>query len=278
MPTAFVLSGGASLGAAQAGMLQALYERGIRPDFLVGTSAGALNAAFAAFRPPTEDTALELQEIWRQVRRSDVFPPNPLAAGLGMLGLRDHSVSARSLRRLVKRYVDADWIEEAHVPLHIVTADVLTGEEVLLSSGPVVEALLASASIPGVFPAVEWEGRLLCDGGVVNNCPISHAVELGATHVIVLPAMGPQRLSEPPRGAFAAGVQAVSRAVARRAQHDIELYRLSVDLTVLPSPSLEGMLPTDFSRAEELIQHAIWGARRALRRATRPRVQLRRVA
>ena len=259
-------------------MLQALYERGIRPDFLVGTSAGALNAAFAAFRPPTEDTALELQEIWRQLRRSQVFPPNPLRAGLGVLGLRNHSVSAGALRRLIRRCVSADRIEDADVPLHVVTFDVLTGEEVLLSSGPLVEALLASASIPGVFPPVEWEGRLLADGGVVNNCPISHAVELGADRVIVMPAMGSQRLSEAPRSALAAGVRAVSRAIGRRLEQDIDFYSRVVELTVLPSPSLEGVLPTDFSHAEELIQYATWEARRALRRATRPRVQLRRVA
>jgi NTE family protein len=65
MPVAFVLSGGASLGAAQAGMLQALYEREIRPDLVVGTSVGAINAAFIASHPPTARTAHELQQIWR---------------------------------------------------------------------------------------------------------------------------------------------------------------------------------------------------------------------
>jgi NTE family protein len=182
------------------------------------------------------------------------------------------------LRRLVKRYVTADRIEDADVPLHVVTADVLTGEEVLLSSGPLVEAVLASASIPGVFPPVEWEGRLLTDGGVVNNAPISHAVELGADRVIVLPAMGPRRLTEAPRGALAAGIQAVSRALARRLEQDIALYSRYVELTVLPAPMLEGVLPTDFSHADELIHHAIWAARGELRRASRGRTPLRRAA
>ena len=69
--TAFVLAGGAALGAMQAGMVHALYERGIVPDLLVGTSAGALNAAFLASRPPTVATAGELAAIWRGLRRSD---------------------------------------------------------------------------------------------------------------------------------------------------------------------------------------------------------------
>jgi NTE family protein len=261
MPTAFVLSGGASLGAAQAGMLQALYERGVRPDLLVGTSAGALNAAFVAFRAPHVETALELQDVWRRLRRSEVFPPNPLTAGLGFLGLRDHSVSSGALRRLVEKHVRGDRIEDADIPLHLVTADVVTGEEVLLSSGPLVDAVLASAAIPGVFPPVAWDGRLLVDGGIVNNAPISHAVDLGADRVIVLPAIGPVLLSSAPRGALAAGITALARTIARRLTEDVAFYSRHVDLTVLPSPSCEGILPTDFGHAGELIQQALWSAR-----------------
>jgi NTE family protein len=80
---AFVLSGGASLGAIQAGMLHALYEKGIGPDLIIGTSAGALNGAFIASRPPTVETAEALADVWRGVRRNDVFPLNPLVASSG---------------------------------------------------------------------------------------------------------------------------------------------------------------------------------------------------
>src|SRR5271165_486363 len=135
MPTAFVLSGGASLGASQAGMLEALYERGIRPDLLVGTSVGAINAAFVASRPPTVQTARELQQIWRRLSRGQIFPANPLTAGLGLLGMRDHSVPVGSLRRLLRAHVEIGLLEDSPVALHIVAADVLSGEEVLLSDG-----------------------------------------------------------------------------------------------------------------------------------------------
>lgn len=76
--TAFVLSGGASLGAIQVGMLRALYERGIAPDLIVGTSAGALNGVFIASRPHTVETADELATVWRGLSRGQVFPLNPL--------------------------------------------------------------------------------------------------------------------------------------------------------------------------------------------------------
>jgi NTE family protein len=81
--TAFVLSGGASLGAVQVGMIRALYERGIVPDLILGTSVGALNGAFIASRPATLQTASELADVWREIGRGQVFPLNPLTGFFG---------------------------------------------------------------------------------------------------------------------------------------------------------------------------------------------------
>lgn len=266
MPLAFVFSGGASLGAAQAGMLQALYEHGLRPDLMVGTSVGAINAAFAASRPPTVAAAAELAAIWRRVGRGDVFPANPLTAGLGLLGVRAHAVPDSALRRLLTRHCVIENLEDAAVGLHVVAADVLSGEEVLLSDGPAVEAVLASAAIPGVFPPVEREGRLLVDGAIVNNTPISHAVELGADRVIVLPAIVAPRLSRAPRGVLAMATAGISHAICRRLAEDVERYAAQVELTVLPAPGHAEILPTDFGHADELIARALAEARRALAR------------
>ena len=177
---AFVLSGGASLGAIQVGMLRALYERGIRPDLIVGTSAGALNGAYIASRPQASATAEGLARIWRELRRGQVFPVNPLTGLLGFLGARDHLVPESGLRRLIERHVECQELEEMPIPLHVVSVDVVTGQELRLSHGPVLDAVLASAAVPGVLQPVSWEDRALMDGGVANNTPISHAVELGA--------------------------------------------------------------------------------------------------
>jgi NTE family protein len=266
MTTAFVLSGGAGLGATQAGMLQALYERDIHPDLFVGTSAGALNAAFAANRPSTVGTAIELQRIWLGLTRSQVFPASPLRAALGALGVRDHSFPPSGLQRVIERHCDFARLEDAAVPVHVVAADLLTGDEVLLSHGPVVDTLLASAAIPGVFQPVARDGRLLMDGGIVNNAPITHAVELGADRVFVLSAMGRSRLEEAPRGAVAAGMTAITRAITRRLEEDIARYGGIVDLTVLPAPTLPGLLPTDFGHADELIEQGLHRACAELRR------------
>jgi NTE family protein len=178
--TAFVLSGGASLGAIQVGMLRALYERGITPDLIVGTSAGALNGAFVAARPPTPTTADELGDVWRSVRRSTVFPANPLSGFVGFIGRRNYLVPDWGLRALLTHHLPIEALEDAVIPLHVVAVDLYSGEEVRLSEGSAIEAVMASAAIPGVFPPVSWEGMELIDGGVANNTPISHAVELGA--------------------------------------------------------------------------------------------------
>src|SRR3954463_826938 len=202
MSTAFVLSGGASLGSIQVGQLEALYERGIRPDVIVGTSAGALNGAFIAERPQVVETARELGGVWRGLSRGQIFPVNPLTGALGFFGARSHLVPDSGLRRLIRRPTMIDRLGETVVPLHVIATDVLRGEEVRLSEGPLVDAVMASAAIPGVLPAVEHAGRAVMDGGVANNSPLSHALELGAERVYVLPTGGTCELDEPPRGAL----------------------------------------------------------------------------
>jgi predicted acylesterase/phospholipase RssA len=184
MTTAFVLSGGASLGSIQVGMLEALYERDIRPDLIVGTSAGALNGAFIADRPQVVQTALALGDVWRGLSRGQVFPVSPVTGALGLIGARSHLVPDSGLRRLIGRHTTAERLEDTLVPLHVIATDVLRGEEVRLSEGPMVDAVMASAAIPGVLPAVDWAGRELIDGGVANNAPLTHALELGADGLI----------------------------------------------------------------------------------------------
>jgi NTE family protein len=104
-------------------MLRALYEHDLRPDLMVGTSAGAMNAAFAATRGATVAAAAELEAVWRGLTRWRVFPPDPLTAGLGLLGARAHAVPSSSLRRLVTDHLQIERLEDAPVPLHVVTTE-----------------------------------------------------------------------------------------------------------------------------------------------------------
>jgi len=258
---AFVLSGGASLGAIQVGMLRALYERGVGPDLIVGTSAGALNGAYIASRRQTTETAEGLAEIWRELRRGQVFPVNPVTGLLGFLGARDHLVPDSGLRRLVERHVECGELEEMRIPLHVVAVDVLSGEELLLSRGPTLDAILASAAIPGVLQPVEWEDHVLMDGGVANNTPISHAVELGAKRIYVLPTGHACALREPPPGALGMALHAISLLTHRRLVQDIERHRRDAQLIVLRPPCPLDIQPIDFAHADELIELALGDAR-----------------
>jgi NTE family protein len=251
---AFVLSGGGSLGAIQAGMLRALYEREIRADLIVGTSAGALNGAFVASRPQSVATAEALGDIWRDLRRGRVFPLNPLTGLLGFLGARDHLVPASGLRRLVERYVEREELEEMPLPLHVVAVNVVNGDEVRLSRGPVLDAVLASAAIPGVFAPVEAGGLQLMDGGVANNTPISHAVELGAERIYVLPTGHACALESAPGSALGMALHAIGLLTHRRLVEDIERHREDATLMVLPPPCPLDVQPIDFTRADELIE------------------------
>src|SRR5687768_13132857 len=124
--TAFVLSGGASLGAIQVGMLQALYERGIAPDLIVGTSVGAINGAYVASRPQSVETADELADVWRNIGRGHVFPLNPLTGFLGFFGAKRHLVSDGSLRRLLREQIGFERLEDAAIPLHVIATEVLS--------------------------------------------------------------------------------------------------------------------------------------------------------
>ncbi len=276
-PIAFVLSGGASLGAIQVGMLRALYEHAIVPDLIVGTSAGALNGAFIASRPQTVATADALGDVWRGLRRGQVFPLNPLTGLLGFIGSRDHLVPDSGLRRLVTRHVPRDRLQDMPLELHIVAVDVVTGEELRLSSGSVIDAVMASAAIPGVLPPVAWGDRELMDGGVANNTPISHAVELGAQEIYVLPTGHACALAQPPRGALALALQALSLLMQRRLIDDIEKHRDQATLIVLPPPCPLTIAPIDFGHADMLIEQAHGDAREFLDGggATRPPIRMR---
>jgi NTE family protein len=267
--TAFVLSGGASLGAVQAGMLRALYEREIAPDLIVASSVGALNGAFIASREATVETAEELAEIWRGLGRGRVFPLNPLTGFLGFFGGRDHLVSDRGLRELLGEHLEFSRLERAPVPLHVMTTDLLSGREFGISHGDAVNAVLASAAIPGVFPAVQWDGRLLVDGGVANNTPISEAIELGAERIYVLPTGNACDLPEPPRGAVAMLLHATSLLVMRRLLVEVESLRDRAELIVLPPPCPLSVPPIDFSHSEELIRRGYEDGRDYLARLDR---------
>jgi NTE family protein len=181
---AFVLSGGGSLGAIQAGMLEALLERDVVPDALVGTSIGAANAAFLAAEP-TLPRAQALSDLWRSVKPRQIFPLGPIRT-LNALRRDGSLFPTAPLRRLIERHSPYSRIERARIPLRIVATDFEDGTEVVFDSGPVADAVLASTALPGLFPPHRVSGRLYLDGGLVDQVPLAPATAMGADTIYVL--------------------------------------------------------------------------------------------
>lgn len=255
MTTAFVLSGGGSLGAVQVGMLLGLSDRQVIPDLLVGSSVGALNAAFLAGRPGPAGAA-QLAEVWRGLRRSDVFPTSPGRLIRAATGRANCLADPRPLRRLVESQLTYERLEDAPWPVTVVTTEVTTGREVVLSSGPAVEAVMASAALPAVFPPVCVDDHLLMDGGVVNNTPISVALSLGADVIYVLPTGYACALPAPPASPLATAMHAVTVAIQRRLIEDVVALGDSVDLRVVPPLCPLAVTPIDFRSTATLIDRA----------------------
>lgn len=251
--TAFVLAGGGSLGAVQVGMLCALIEAGVKPDFVVGSSVGAINAAYFAGAPDLAGVS-RLAEIWADLRRADIFPLS-LSTLIGMLRRSGSIVDPSNLRRLLKTHLTFTQLEKAKLPLHVMTTD-LQGKSVRLSSGAAVDAVLASAAVPGIFPPVTIDDRQLMDGAVTANTPLRLAAELGAARIVVLPTGYACALMEFPRGVIARMLHAVTLLIAWQLMHEIEAMPDGVAVHLVPALCPLAVSPYDFTASRQLIERA----------------------
>jgi len=253
---AFVLSGGANLGAEQAGMLEALLETGISPDVLLGTSIGAANAAFLA-ADPSLDRARALSELWRRVRSRDVFPLNPL--GMVRAIARGGALfPTEPWRRLLEREIPFTRIEDAAVPLRIIATRFEDGTEVVFDSGPVIDAVLASTALPGVFPPHEIGDRLYLDGGLVDHVALTPAVEAGADTIYLLSVGFPCPPPANYRSARAVLMHSVGILLSQRVRFDgnhLPEHHPSLRVIRIP-PVCTQIGLRDFSKADELIERA----------------------
>lgn len=263
--TAFVLAGGGSLGAVEVGMLQALAEAGIAPDLVVGASVGSINGVHFAAAPGTEGVS-RLATIWRGIGRGDVFPVSVARTLRVLLGGGRSLVSPKALRRLLEENLPCSALEQTAVPVHVVATDFASGEEVVLSRGSAVDALLASTAIPAVLPPVALAGRPLVDGGIANNTPVTSAVSLGATRIIVLPTGFTCHADPVPRSAIGVALHALNLLIARQLVGDLQRLPAEIELRVVPPLCPLTRSAYDFSGTEELIERAADATRRWLDR------------
>jgi NTE family protein len=268
-----VFAGGGAKAAYEAGLGLALQERGIVPTAIGGTSAGAISAILVA-----TGEAERLAELWRTIRREDVFAYRAPAVfgGLlpGWLGLRvlvgsQGLLDPAPLRATLGRHIDLGRVRSSRVAVLILATDLVSGAAQRFDNASLtLDALVASATVPGLFPAVAVNGRLLVDGGVVQRAPV---LELLGAHALDRLLVVAAYASEPPRnGALQSVVErAMELALIREIERDVELARLrhpTVDVEVLmPSAPLR-VRPLDFdgSRLAGLIDLGRSDGRRCL--------------
>lgn len=233
--TAIVLGGGGVRGAVEIGMVRALFEAGIRPDLVVGTSIGAINGALIA-KDPTLGCIEPLLDAWMSPEANAVYGSSLFMQMSRLVKTKTHLNSHAPLRRLLEASLGAaSRFEDLEVPLQVVAASIERAAEHVFDSGPLIPAILASASVPGLFPPTLIDGEHFIDGGIVNSIPIEQAVASGATRIFVLqvgrvetPLVAPSTAVETARVAF---------EIARRHRFARDLATLpeGVDLYVLPT-------------------------------------------
>jgi len=231
---AFVLGGGGILGAAEVGMLRALLEARIRPDLVVGTSVGAINGALLADQPDLPGVN-RLEDLWRSLSKSEVFSGSALRRVGTLARTRTHAHDVSPLADLLRSAFDGRTIEELTVSFQCVAASIERAAEHWFDRGPIVDAVLASSAVPGLFPPHAIGSEHFLDGGLVHSIPVGRAVTLGARTIYVCQVGRIERPLTPPTKPWE--VAMVSFEVARRHRFHADMAGVpeSVTVHVLPS-------------------------------------------
>ena len=250
--TALVLAGGSTRGAIQIGMLQVLAEHGFMPDRVYGSSVGAINGVgFAA--DPTREGVEQMTQMWLGLRREDIYPQGRLHGPWLYLQQRDSVFSNSGLRSIIERGFPYERLEEAVIPVEVVATSMTDGGERWFTYGPAVEAVLASAAMPAIFPPVEIDGERYIDGGVVDNVPLQRAIDAGATRIVVLLCSPP--VFHPPVTKRPVEVMINALFIAIHARFVREMSHLPEHVEVILCIGPEGTTRDfdDFSTTEHLI-------------------------
>jgi NTE family protein len=224
-------------------MLRALLEHGIKPDLVIGTSVGAMNATFLAFEPTAAGVA-RLAALWHNIDDDDLFPGARFKTSWARMLMRGNRIFDNSgLRRTIESRLGRPRFEEARIPLGVVATELETGVETLFTSGDLIDPLLASAAMPGIYPPVQIGDRSYIDGGVANAVPIAPAVSMGASKVYVLNCSGNHQHRRPLVRPMDYLLHAFMLSRAGRLEIERPLMAQKAELIELPAPELGFTVP-----------------------------------
>ena len=242
MTTAFVLGGGGVLGAAEVGMLRALFEAGITPDLVVGTSVGALNGALVAAHPEPE-VVDRLMQLWESAASGrEVYGDRAVRQVRRVIRTGTHLYDSEPLRKRLHEELGDLRFEDLPVPFQCCAASIERAAEHWFTSGRVVDAVMASAAVPGLLEPAEVDGEHYLDGGIVNSIPVGRAVSEGADRIFVLQVGRVERPLRAPRRPWE--VATVSFEIARR-------HRFNREMGELPDGVVAHVLPTGGGSAKD---------------------------
>jgi NTE family protein len=233
-------------------MLQVLAEHGFVPDRIYGSSVGAVNGvAFAG--DPTPAGVQRMTQIWTELTRGDVYPQTRLHGPWMYVQQRDSVYVNSGLRKVVEAGFAFERLEDAVVPVEVVATSLTDGRERWFTYGPAVDAVLASAAIPAIFPPVEIDGDRYIDGGVVDNVPIRRAIDGGATRIVVLLCSSPVYQPTRSRRPIEAMLNALFISIHARFAQD--MARLPPGIEVILCAGSDEAPPDfdDFSTTESMI-------------------------
>lgn len=256
-PLGLALGGGAALGFAHIGVIRELERRCVTVDLVAGTSIGAIIGACLA-----AGLVEELESVARSIRVGTVLRYLDPSFARGAL------IGGRSIERTLYDYFGDRRIESLDIPFAAVAGDLLTGETVTITKGPVVEALMASIAIPVIFQPVELNDRLLVDGSLVEPTPIRTAREMGARRVIAVDLTTDYesritKLKNGQRLPIAANFHIARASMWMLIKSFSEANRASHPADVMIAPRVGHVDAANFTRAHELIVTGERAARRA---------------
>ncbi len=256
MKKALVLSGGGARGSAHIGVIKALEEFGFVPDMIVGVSIGSVVGAGYSLLKDSKALEEYAHLVYRKSKKlklnldrilSGAFSKPMVWLGCWYLNTFKSALPASVYFKMFRKVFNGRTFEDTLLEFHAVGADLKTGEVVVMSKGPLIKALEASMAIPGVFPPVEIDGRIVIDGGTVNNLPVDIAKSLGADFVVAVDLSS--------KGLKLLRKTANAYMTYMDRYRDILLHEDLIRMADLYiKPPVEDVGTLDFSRSLELIQ------------------------
>jgi NTE family protein len=260
MSTAFVLSGGGNRGPIEVGALRSLLEHGIVPDFFVGTSAGSINSAFTAAWGPTLEATSRLTTAWHSASKAVIYGGSIFRSAWRLIRGADSFFPNDGMRRLLQAHMPTGvtTFGQLRLPCYVTAVDLRSGRLYLFGedpTAPLLDAVLASSSVPAVHPPVDYHGLQLVDGGILAMTPAGIAMDKGATTIYAVNLGAGGEVQPPVKGVLNVLSRTLSTLMVQSLLADLDQASgdAGIELHHIRIPAFAGLAFNDFRHIDEMI-------------------------